>query len=215
MDYKDYAVWHSGDSFRFKAKHKLIDILLKKYVHHSSEMPKILSVGCWTGDDLNVIKKYWEIYVIDVDENALSLIDDTLCHRKILWDACDMPFTDWYFDYIVCFDVLEHIEEDWLAIKEIYRTLKKWWMLMLTVPAFPSLYSSHDKKLDHHRRYNMKWIKRLTKMFDEKSFFYRNSLMFPMVALSRIIKKKCYSTSRYHELYSHIEFSINFSYEIW
>ncbi|MCX6823044.1 MAG: class I SAM-dependent methyltransferase [candidate division SR1 bacterium] len=170
-------------------KHNLIDILLKKYIHHSSNIPKILSVGCGTGDDLAIIKKYGEIYVIDVDKNALLLIDDTICQKKILGDACSMPFIDGYFDYIVCFDVLEHIQEDGLAIKEIYRTLKKGGILLIIVPAFQSIYSSHDKKLDHYRRYSMKGIRRLTNMFDKKNFFYWNSLLFPLVALSRIIKK--------------------------
>ncbi|MDG2396178.1 MAG: class I SAM-dependent methyltransferase [Flavobacteriaceae bacterium] len=40
-------------------------------------------------------------------------------------DICDLPFEKNKFDLIICNHVLEHIDNDLLAIKELYRVLKK------------------------------------------------------------------------------------------
>jgi SAM-dependent methyltransferase len=50
-------------------------------------------------------------------------------------------------------NVLEHIEDDGAALREIGRVLVPGGRLVLFVPAFPLLYSSFDKRFGHHRRY--------------------------------------------------------------
>ena len=64
-------------------------------------------------------------------------------------------------DCIYSLNVLEHIEDDEVIIKDFYRTLSKDGVLLLYLPAFPCLYSSMDKKVGHYRRYKKKDIKRL------------------------------------------------------
>jgi SAM-dependent methyltransferase len=50
-------------------------------------------------------------------------------------------------------NVLEHIEDDAAALRELLRVLVPGGRLVLFVPAFPILYSSFDKRFGHHRRY--------------------------------------------------------------
>ena len=49
-------------------------------------------------------------------------------------DICDLPFKKLEFDLIICNHVLEHIDEDLKAMKEIYRVLKKGGVGILQVP---------------------------------------------------------------------------------
>ncbi|MBN1326332.1 MAG: class I SAM-dependent methyltransferase, partial [Candidatus Cloacimonetes bacterium] len=49
-------------------------------------------------------------------------------------DIRNMPFADNSFDFIICNHVLEHIDDDKKAIKEIYRILKKGGYALLQVP---------------------------------------------------------------------------------
>ncbi len=56
-------------------------------------------------------------------------------------------------EYIFSLNVLEHIEDDVGALREIYRSLVPGGRLYLFVPAFELLYSSMDRKVGHHRRY--------------------------------------------------------------
>jgi SAM-dependent methyltransferase len=51
------------------------------------------------------------------------------------------------------FDVLEHIEDDAGALREIHATLGRGGRIYLTVPAYPALYSAEDRVAGHFRRY--------------------------------------------------------------
>ena len=58
------------------------------------------------------------------------------------------------------FDVLEHIEDDALFLKEVRRTLAKNGRFYLTVPANPFLWSAMDEFAGHHRRYSSSELNR-------------------------------------------------------
>lgn len=51
-------------------------------------------------------------------------------------DIHQMPFSDGNFDVVICNHVLEHVADDILAMKEIYRVLKKGGWAILQVPFF-------------------------------------------------------------------------------
>lgn len=190
MDYKDYQDGATKDFFWHKAKIHLIEILLNKV--KSAKKVKILNLGAGTGDDLPVIAKFGEIYVIDIDSYALELIPKDLIYEKRTCNACYLPYVNNFFDLIVAFDLLEHIENDKLAINEIYRVLKKGGFFIFTVPAFNFLYSSHDKALNHFRRYDKRYIKNLFSNFECKELGYWVFLLFLPVAIQRLLKRKNY-----------------------
>mgnify|MGYP001161640467 FL=1 len=49
-------------------------------------------------------------------------------------DICNLPFFDHQFDWIICNHVLEHIQNDSTAMKELYRVLKPGGCAILQVP---------------------------------------------------------------------------------
>jgi hypothetical protein len=61
---------------------------------------------------------------------------------------------------ILLLDVLEHIENDIAFLKDINKQpgITDDTFFLITVPAFQSLFSSHDVFLDHYRRYNNKQL---------------------------------------------------------
>ena len=59
-------------------------------------------------------------------------------------------------DFSYSLNVLEHIEDDCMAMREIYRLLKPGALCVIYVPAMPFLYSSMDEKVQHFRRYTRK-----------------------------------------------------------
>lgn len=63
------------------------------------------------------------------------------------------------FDTIVCFNVLEHIERDDLALENFYEILPKGGVLLVVVPAFDFLFGSMDKYGGHFRRYSVKTLR--------------------------------------------------------
>jgi len=188
MDYKDYQTGVTKEFFWFKAKRQLIDVLLNKL--NSEKKLKILNVGVGTGEDLLVIKQFGEIYGIDTEPEALKLIPKELIFEKKVCDACHIPYPDDFFDLVVAFDMLEHSEDDIAAIKEINRVLKPNGFFVFTVPAFNFLYSSHDKALNHFRRYDKSIIKnRLANFLCLELGYWVFSLFLP-VAIQRLLKRK-------------------------
>lgn len=188
MDYKDYQAGATKDFFWHKAKIRLIDILLDRL--KKKEGLKILNLGAGTGDDLPTISQLGEIYIIDIDSDALKIIPHEFVFEKKICDACHISYPDDFFDLVVAFDVLEHIKDDKLAINEIHRVLKPDGFFIFTVPAFNFLYSSHDKAINHFRRYNKRMLKNRLSSFECIEIGYWVFLLFLPVAIQRILNSK-------------------------
>jgi ubiquinone/menaquinone biosynthesis C-methylase UbiE len=64
-----------------------------------------------------------------------------------------MPFRDGVFDVAGSFDVLEHLPDESGALGELTRVTSQAGAVVVTVPAFPALWSAHDVAVGHHRRH--------------------------------------------------------------
>jgi SAM-dependent methyltransferase len=97
---------------------------------------------------------------------------------KVKMDIHHMPFNDNIFDAVMCNHVLEHVENDIMAMKEIYRVLKPGGWAILQVPFMgknlqttfedPSLSTPQEREKvygqrDHLRIYGQDYPQRLSK----------------------------------------------------
>lgn len=82
------------------------------------------------------------------------------------------------FDSIVALNVLEHVENDGLALQQLYKMLKSDGILVLLVPCHKFLYNRIDKNVGHFRRYTKKELEfKISKTpFVVKRTFYFNML---------------------------------------
>ncbi|MEW6606347.1 MAG: class I SAM-dependent methyltransferase [bacterium] len=192
MDYREYQIGVTKDFFWHKGKIQLINILIDKL--KSKRCLRILNVGAGTGDDLPIVSRWGKVYVIDIDSDVLKIIPQEFVFEKKVCNACQISYPDAFFDLVLAFDVLEHIEDDKLAINEIYRTLKPGGFFILTVPAFNFLYSSHDRALKHFRRYNIKTLKNNLLNFRCVELGYWGFLLFLPVAVQRILKRNNFNS---------------------
>jgi SAM-dependent methyltransferase len=84
--------------------------------------------------------------------------------------------------------VLEHLDDDARALRELRRTLRPGGVAVITVPAYEWLFSSHDEALDHRRRYGKRQLLRRVREADlvpERVTHY-NTLLFPLIAPVRL-----------------------------
>ena len=65
------------------------------------------------------------------------------------------------FDSAISSEVIEHLEDDVLALEIIYYVLKPNGVIVVDTPAFNFLYSRNDKKIGHYRRYTKKSLKEI------------------------------------------------------
>ena len=56
-------------------------------------------------------------------------------------------------DSIICLNVLEHVEDDLQALRNIRERVKRGGRLFILVPAYAWLFNSMDRAVGHHRRY--------------------------------------------------------------
>jgi len=72
-----------------------------------------------------VLSKGYEYVGIDVKPRSQDVV---------YGDITSMPFPDNYFEAVLCVDTLEHVEKDYVAIKEMFRVLKPKGVLVLHTP---------------------------------------------------------------------------------
>ena len=86
------------------------------------------------------------------------------------------------YDAICALDVLEHVSNDQEFFDLILGMMKPGATFIMTVPAFNSLFSSHDRSLRHFRRYNLSRLKELTRDENEypikEAFYFFNTLLY-------------------------------------
>lgn len=188
MDIKDLHSGMQAGHFWLEAKRVMIDVLMSRATDENRKL-KILNIGAGTGEDFKILAKYGELTAIDIDAATVYLMPDEVVKKKMVADACKMPFQTAAFDIIVAFDVLEHIERDDEAVAEIYRCLKPGGGLVYSVPAFNFLFSKHDNVLGHVRRYNKPMLNKLLQSFTQTYASYWFFFLFVPAALVRLIQR--------------------------
>jgi SAM-dependent methyltransferase len=93
----------------------------------------ILDVGCGRGDFLNNLESIRDKYRVGVDI-ALSAISSQRKFDFVLCDTNWLPLRDGIFDWIVCTELLEHINDPVRVVDECHRVAKKNGAVVFTVP---------------------------------------------------------------------------------
>lgn len=81
-------------------------------------------------------------------------LNRTLCEGGMNAVASSSEISDATIDYVFTLNVLEHIEDDVAALKDIHRMLKPGGRLTVYVPALQYLYTGMDRCVGHWRRYS-------------------------------------------------------------
>lgn len=127
-----------------------------------SPSPVIIDIGCSSGFLLKWIRRRLPRALIvgsDFVPSALSRLAADLPEVPLIqFDLLKCPLPEQSVDAAVLLNVLEHIEDDASALRQVFRILKPGGIVVLEVPAGPHLYDIYDKQLMHHRRYTMKGL---------------------------------------------------------
>lgn len=124
------------------------------------------------------LKEIWGVDIFQEKDNLNNTV-------KIVNDLKKVPFQK--TQLFLMMDVLEHIKDDIGYLQTIKKKLDKNGRLFITVPAFQSLYSLHDKELHHYRRYQYKELKKkLNKVgFQVESWHY----FYTSLIIGRLLTK--------------------------
>lgn len=143
FDYED-KVW-GGETLRLAPIHLRALRLLYALRALKKVKGRVLDVGCGAGDFVEAIKHYrpdLELYGIDISEKAIKIAKKRIKSANFnVADAEKLPFKNNFFDAIVCFDVIEHVQFPQIALKEASRVLKKKGLYQAFIPAEGNIYT--------------------------------------------------------------------------
>lgn len=108
------------------------------------------------------------------------------------------------FNTVICFNVLEHIENDIKAIDNMKKCLDKEGHIILRVPAYDVLYSKLDKNVGHFRRYNKNSLseKILFNNLEIVELFYMDMVGFmAWFLLFKIFRKESFASENQIGIY--------------
>ena len=134
----------------FVGRRSMLEQLLRRFARRGG---LALDVGCGSGRNFEILAPYADC-VLGLDRSLTAL---GLAAAHGLPTACAdgqaIPVASASLDLVSALDVLEHLDEDQLALQEFHRVLRPGGLLLLTVPAYRFLWSEHDEALMHRRRY--------------------------------------------------------------
>lgn len=167
---------------------------------------KILNVGVATFKSSEVLSKYGHVTSLEYDKDCCEFIRSELKQEVINGSALDLPFKQDTFDMVCAFDVVEHINDDKLALSEMERVCKANGIIYITVPAFNFLWSEHDEIAHHFRRYTMRNLLKAGDISKSRILrkTYFNSLLFLPITFmrlgGRLFSKKNNKTSDFDKI---------------
>jgi 2-polyprenyl-3-methyl-5-hydroxy-6-metoxy-1,4-benzoquinol methylase len=175
--------WHVG-------RKEIILQVLKRHVPDISGI-RMLEIGSGNGNVMQHLLQNG----INITGGDIFLEGLNYCRRRnstvslYQIDILSLPFNNSY-DVIGAFDVLEHIEDDIRALKEINVALKSGGVLILTVPANKFLWSYFDRRSSHWRRYSkQELIAKIEQAgFTVKKVSFYMFFLFPVFAAMRLLK---------------------------
>jgi methionine biosynthesis protein MetW len=96
----------------------------------------VLDIGCGDGALCqSIVDRFDNVYGIDNSKVALrSARDSRISTTQVDLDKGSLPFLSQSFDMVTCLDVIEHLFDPVVLVKEIHRVLKPDGFFVLTTP---------------------------------------------------------------------------------
>jgi SAM-dependent methyltransferase len=181
-----------AEHFWFLGRNKIVRERMLKFFHKPQ---KILEIGCGTGFVLANTQATYEHAQLsgsDIFTQGLGFAKQRVPSADFFqMDACNIPFVE-EFDVVSAFDVLEHIDDDAAALRQIFAATKTGGGVIFTVPQHAWLWSNTDDYAHHKRRYSRtELVEKVQAVGLEISYISSFiTLLLPAMLVSRLLQKQ-------------------------
>jgi SAM-dependent methyltransferase len=171
----------------FIARRRIVMELVGRYLPPGES---VVDVGCGTGFILEAAGQRYQAWGVDPSPLAVTMCRERGLDRVAEGSAEDLSMIPkGYFAGVLLLDVLEHLDDDLLALQQARNVLALGGIVFISVPAFKLLWSRHDVVNQHRRRYRLPELEALLADagFEVLRISYFNTRLFPVAALSRVV----------------------------
>lgn len=192
-------------SFWCRTRNRILKQVFRRFTDNSRQLD-VLEIGCGVGGVVGALQELPNLRL-----TASEIYIQGLKFARKRWpgiefiqlDATQMPFHG-AFDVIGAFDVLEHIEDDELVMRNVHGALRPGGTFVITVPQYQWMWSTLDELVYHKRRYSRdEMVARLKRSgFDPIYTTSFVTLLFPMMAISRLLDRGKNSNDQAEEQFS-------------
>jgi SAM-dependent methyltransferase len=153
---------------------------------------RILDAGCGSGRTLQELAAYGTVSGVELSEQAAEVARGRGVGEVRNGRLEAIPWPDADFDLVTCLDVIEHTADDRATLAELRRVTRPGGTLIVTVPAYPALWSRHDEANHHFRRYSRTMLRAAAaeagwQVMRESSF---NSVLLAPAAAVRLAQRR-------------------------
>lgn len=153
---------------------------------------ELLDAGCGTGGllrHLQACRPEWQLSGMDLSPLACAFARERTGATITSGSVEQPPYAKECFDAITSCDVLCQVEDALAALRALVDCLRPGGVCVLTMPAFPWMYSYHDEQVGNLRRYTRSSLLRLMRAsgLRVQGITYWNMLPFPLAVLRRKI----------------------------
>ncbi len=198
MNFEEYRTMREveDDFWWYTGFRRIYGALLDMFCREEAR-GRILDAGCGTGAFLEFLQERYapaRLAGLDFSGEALRFCRERGFEDLAEASVVELPFPDSSFDLVSSLDVLCHksIPDDLVPLREFHRVLARGGCLLLNLPAWPWLYSEHDVAVHTCRRYRRGEVVRKLREAGLEPLWvtYANTLLFPAVALVRLLDKR-------------------------
>jgi SAM-dependent methyltransferase len=170
------------DYWWYRARAELLETVLGRYLGVPG---RTLDVGSADGPSVGWMKRGGRRVTLDLHPEGQQP------GEGVCGSATALPFADETFDVVAAFDVVEHCEDDGLALAELTRVLVPGGRLLLSVPAYQWAWSDHDVRAGHYRRYRRSQLVTLVASagLDVQRATYAFTSVFPFFLAERAVRR--------------------------
>jgi SAM-dependent methyltransferase len=137
------------------------------------------------------LARHGRVTGIELSPTSIERARERGIGEVVAGSVLEMPFPAASFDLVASLDVVEHLEHDGQALREMRRVAAPGATLLLTVPAYQWLWSGHDEINHHHRRYTDASLREVAERSGWRQLrnTHFNSLLLPVAILLRILDR--------------------------
>ncbi len=148
-------------------------------------------IGCGTGSNFAWLAPYGRFFGSEVTGELWTDGRPRPGRPVMMARGEALPLAGGSVGLCTFFDVLEHVDDDVGFLREVRRVLLPGGVVLLSVPAYPFLWSEHDVSLHHKRRYVRRTLEEAVRGAGLRvtRITYGMASMFPLIAGWRLLTK--------------------------